>query len=310
MRKNITTSIATLPVCIVIAAVLWLYRAPFTLEKLTALALTVGISLAIAEWNNRTTLLRVRSRMVSSTYILLMAFVPWLHYMSNDIYAVALFLTAYYIISKTYHEIHTQGLSFYVYLFMGIGTVILPGMWWLVLVFFVTQIIFLRSVTFKSFFATLLALIVPYWTLLAYTYITKNSLFYYDWAAIVQFQPEMFMQQPTVKLVTLALVLFLVFCGTLHFLNNYYADKIRVRMVYYIIILQELTLLALLILQPAHFDAYMRLLLFNSAPILAHYYTLTKGFMIREIWMTVCLVLFLLIGLLNYLTPWITFFKF
>ena len=301
MRKNITTSIATLPICIVIACILWLFPSFKSLEGWISLGITVGMSYIFAEWNNRTVLLRVRSRMVSSTFVMLMAFTPFLHSLSYDMIAAVALLLTYYSLSHTYQDLNSQGLSFYAYLSLGIGTTVLPGMWWMVLVFFVMQIILLRSVTWRSLLANLMALLLPYWTLLAYTFVRTSDVFYYDWAAVVHFSSDGFGQISQDRRITLYIVLILSFFSSFHFLRNYFSDKIRVRMVFYIIILQEIVLTLLIFFQPAHFDAYMRLLLVNSAPLLAHYYTLAKGFKVRECWMTICFLLFMSIGLMNYI---------
>ena len=63
----------------------------------------------------------------------------------------------------------------------------------------------------------------------------------------------------------------------IHYLNTNYDDKIRVRMILYIYVSQTLLLMAFLLLQPAHYQTTMALLVASASPLIAHYFALSKS---------------------------------
>jgi len=63
--------------------------------------------------------------------------------------------------------------------------------------------------------------------------------------------------------------------GFIHYWRSSYNDSIRVRQLYGCFSLMTLVTLALLALQPQHYDMLMHLLIVNVSPLIAHFLSLT-----------------------------------
>ena len=88
--------------------------------------------------------------------------------------------------------------------------------------------------------------------------------------------------------------------GIVHYLRTSYNDRIRVRMFFHSIIITEVFLLAAAFLLPQHFAWIFPLLLVNSAPLIAHYWTLARGRGI-EIWFWAMTIIYICIAVATHI---------
>jgi hypothetical protein len=89
-----------------------------------------------------------------------------------------------------------------------------------------------------------------------------------------------------------------------HQAQTSYLDKIRVRMFLYVMDFTQGGLLLLLLLFPEWRWTWLLLLIANGAPLIAHYFTLTRGWMATTIfWLSLIGLILLLI--FNFQTAWI-----
>ena len=100
-----------------------------------------------------------------------------------------------------------------------------------------------------------------------------------DMAQFEQPSLEAIVSLPFVWQVSAAFIALLSFVSILRYLRTKYDDKIRVRMILYIYIVQTLLLMAFLVLQPAHYQTTMALLVASASPLIAHYFALTGSFL-------------------------------
>ena len=110
---------------------------------------------------------------------------------------------------------------------------------------------------------------------------------------------------PFIEKVSAGVVALLSIVGILHYLRNNYDDKIRVRMILYIYVSQTLLLMAYLLLQPAHYETTMALLVASASPLIAHYFALT-GSWLSTIFFLLSLILTASMATLNL---WLTSFS-
>ena len=90
----------------------------------------------------------------------------------------------------------------------------------------------------------------------------------------------------------------------IHQVQTSYLDKIRVRMFYYIIGMVHCALFLLLIIFPEERWTWLLLLIANSAPLIAQYLTLTRGWFTTTVfWLS--LTGLILLTFFNYQTEWI-----
>lgn len=300
LRHSITTGAFTLPLTVVAAALAWAApqwdRAELWMGFMAALVLTY----MLMELNNRQQLLRIRSRMVSSTFLLTLTACLWLHGISTVFLPAIALVAMYFLLFYAYQEPMASGRVFYAFMVLAIALLWLPQLVFLVPLLLFSLIVQLRSFSWRTFFAALLGVLVP----LAY---------FAAWALWQGAFPDMLMPlfslQPTLptlqtftlwQMVNAGWLLFLTLLALIHYYRTNFNDKIRVRMFFYIIIEVEVMLWAGLVFYPQSFDAFFLLLLVNTAPLTAHYFTLARGRWLMTAWFVFNILLLVFLGLYNY----------
>ena len=77
-------------------------------------------------------------------------------------------------------------------------------------------------------------------------------------------------------MVTLGFVVILGIIGSIHFLRNSFFDKIRTRMIYYMLMSMLFLAVVFIVLQPQHARVLLRIITISSSILIAHYIALTK----------------------------------
>ena len=95
-RTRITQGVYTLPAAIVISCLLWLTAGYDNITAWEGFGIVVVVTYLLAELNNRSTLLRIRSRMVSTSFVILMAATPFFYTWSVDMIPMLCLVAAYF----------------------------------------------------------------------------------------------------------------------------------------------------------------------------------------------------------------------
>lgn len=291
----------TLPVTTVLALVAWLVPDIGSGLLWAGLCTTGLATYLILELNNRYSLLRIRSRMISSTFLLLMAACPMLHSWSWESLTMLCFLLSYYTLFASYQQHRAEGYIFHSFLFAGIGSLLFPPMLILAVSYLFNMLFQLRNLQLRTFMAALIGLVTPYWVVATYA-IWSNRLdttfaYLQEWKHAVL--PD-YSTLTSAEWVTAGTMLFFALLAFIHFFRTAYNDKIRTRIFYYIITTQEVMLVIGLLLLPQHFEQMLGLLATNSSFLIAHYYSLAKG-RFFHIWFDLSLLSLLALGIYNYL---------
>lgn len=301
LRSSVVTGSFTLPIMMVITLVLWLAPDISEWQLWAGLGMTGLTAYLLMELNNRNALLRIRSRLMSTTYLAMMLACPALHEWSINMIPVLCYVVSYFLLFGSYQRTRAEGHVFHVFLFAGIASLFFPPFLVLILGYCLSMIFQLRNFTPRTFMAGLLGLIVPYWFVAA-SAIWQNKLdsaFLYllDW-----FTPSLpdYSQITLPQLITVGMILFWAVVSVMHFFHTAYNDKIRTRMLFYVLATQEFILLAGMLLLPSHFDEQLRLIIVNSSAFISHYYALARG-RFFNIWFNVSLCLLVLLTIFNYL---------
>ncbi len=230
------------------------------------------------EFNNRNALMRTYSRMISCSFVVLttMATLPLPSIRAG---IVALCLIAFYlIIWNTYQDKKGAGNTFFAFAFIGIATTqwiqvayYLPFLW-------IVMLTFILSLSFSTFFASLVGILIPYWFLsVYYIFISDFDSLISHFLSIANFQPLFdYSQVDMMQIVNFTFISLIGIIGTIHFLRNSYADKIRTRMIYESIILLNIVTMAFIVLQPQHYRELIGIQIVNTAPLIAHFITFTR----------------------------------
>lgn len=300
-RSSVVTGSFTLPVVAVAALVAWVAPAVNDWNLWAGVAMTALTAYSIMELNNRNALLRVRSRLMSVTFLTLMASCPALHTWNVGMVPALCYVASYLVLFPSYQKYRAEGNVFHAFLLMGIGSLVFPPMVVLVAAFYFSMLFQLRNFTWRTFMAGIFGFAVPYWFYAAYA-VWQNRLdtaflYLFDW-----FSPALpdYSQLTVPQLVTAGFLIALVIVSLVHFFHTAYNDKIRTRMLLYVLFTQEVCLLVGMVLLPTHFETQLRLFLVNSCAFIAHYYALGRG-RFFDLWFNFSVLLFLAFAVFNYL---------
>ncbi len=254
----------------------------------------------VMELSNRNSLLRIRSRMMSAVYLVLMAVCPMLHAWNTGMIPTLCFLLSYFTLFSSYQKVRPEGYIFHSFLFAGIGSLFFPPMLVVALAYYVSMLFQLRNFRGRTFMAGLIGLLTPYWVFAAYAIwqnrLDRAFLYLLDW--IPPFAPD-YNGITQAQWVTAGCLLFFALLAFIHFFHTAYNDKIRTRMFFYVVATQEVVLVTGLVFFPQHLNTILGLFIANSSLLIAHYYALGKG-RFFPFWFNVSLAVFVALGVYNY----------
>lgn len=302
IRNSIVTGSLTLPVTAAACLLAWMSPDLESVQRWGGFALTLAAAYLIMELNNRNTLLRVRSRMMSATFLFLMSLFPALHDASPGMAVVICFIGSYFALFGAYQLRRPEGYVFHAFLLGGIGSLIFPPLWVCAAGYYVSLLFQLRAMTWRSLVAGLMGFALPYWFYAACA-IWQNRLdfAYEERVARLALTAPDFSAVTVPQWVGLGSILFFALLSFVHFFHTAYNDKIRTRMFFYVIATQEVILAAgMICLLPTDYTVMLRLLLANTSLLMAHYYALGRGRGFNG-WFYISMLLLLLLGVYNHL---------
>lgn len=228
--------------------------------------------------NNVNALIRIFSRMVSCSYLVLMTMAFFLFEdIANSIISV-LAIAFYIFFFSIYQEGRAVGRIFYAFAILGTMSVIFVQTLYFVSIIWVLLFTNIMAGNVRMIVASLLGLILPYWFVGAYGVFSGNALLIVPhFEALLEFGPLADWQVVSrAEIFTLCFVALLSITGMIHFRLNNYKDKIRTRMLFEIFSVMNLCLMVFIALQPNLIEPLLTLLIVNTAPMIAHYIALTN----------------------------------
>lgn len=237
----------------------------------------VTSSYLMVELNNVNALLRIYSRMVSCAFLMLTCVSCFLFSDWQAGIVLLCWIFFYSIIFRCYQIRQASGWVFYAFLSIGIASLFFVQVLFFVPFLWIMTGKNLQALSVKSFFASLLGLIAPYWFGIVY-YLANDNLdgFVSHFTEAAQFGTLFdYSMLGEHRIVTFCFVLLLTVIGVVHYLRTSFQDKIRTRMLYGIFIGMNALILVFIVLQPQHFDKLFTLFIVNTSPLIAHFITLT-----------------------------------
>lgn len=294
------TGTFSFPLMALITGIFWIVPGLAGQAIWSGLVACAVITFLLTELSNRHSLLRIRSRMVSVTYLMLMLVNPALHTGAAHLIPSLCLVLCYFMLYSSYQKLQPAGYIYHSFFFAGIGSLFYAPMWILALGFYVSIIFQLRNISWKSFVAGILGYLTPYWILAAYTLWTGHfRQFLTELTVWYQLPEPVFVPMPLPQYISVGTVVFLGILAFIHYFRTSFNDKIRTRMLYYIIATQELIIWGIFVLYPTLFKEQFSLLILNSSILLAHYYALAKGRYFRY-WFNFNVLLLVALGIYNY----------
>ena len=278
-QNKIAASRFSLPVTATLAALVWVAVGFMTGNIWVEFAFTIVSTLLMVELNNRNALMRTYSRMVSCSFLALVTMAALPHPELKVSIVILCIIAFYLILWNGYQDHQSTGWTFYAFFCIGLASTVfiqigyyLPFLW-LMMTFFT------NSFSIRTFLASIIGVITPYWFALGYYVYTNDLQGLIDhFAAFIDYH-ELFDYSLVTghQIINFAFIILLGIIGMIHFLRTSYADKIRTRMIYESLIMLNVVTLIFLFLQPQHDKELGGIMIVNTSPLIAHFITFTKG---------------------------------
>ena len=303
-QNRVAESRIALPVTGVYAYAVCALGGLFTEQLWVQFVLLAVSSFLMMELNNVNALIRIYSRMVSCSFLVLAVMSQYLVVDVRCGIVQACFIAFYLFLFSAYQDNRAMGRVFYAFLMLGIASTMFVQILFFVPLVWVLLCTNLMVRSFRAFVSSLFGLLVPYWFMVAYyLYIDDVDSLLDHFLQIAQFGPVLgWMDMPVSHILTAAYVAILAVVGMIHFRLNNYKDKIRTRMLFEIFSVLALAAIVFMILQPQHIDYLLALLIVSTSPMIGHYIALTNTF-ITNISFYVMLVVALIITCVNLWMP-------
>lgn len=306
LQNYISGSVFTLPFCAIVCLTLWWLSATDSdwLARGSGLALMAATAYVLVEMNNRNIMLRVRTRLVSSTWLIAAASIPLVHRWSPQLMAAFCLAGAYYLLFCTFQQRKSQTTTFHWALMVGVGSIFVPQMVVMLPLFVWYQMAYLRSMSLRNLCAALVGCAMPLMVWGVWWLAHDDYPMLLAWTerlcSLHLIDPECYLKLTVQQSASWLLLTLLGTIGMIHYLSTSYNDRIQVRMMFYILCSQFVILEAYVCLQPEHLDTMLPLLMVTSAPLIAHFFALTSSWFTNSFFVLTLLAF----GALAYLNIW------
>lgn len=303
-QEKIAASRFSLPVTATLAALVWVAVGLMVGNIWVEFAFTIISTLLMVELNNRNALMRTYSRMVSCSFLALITMAGFPDPSLKASIVTMCFIAFYLIIWNGYQDKTSSGWTFYAFFCIGLASLVFIQAIYYLPILWLMMIFFTNSFSVRTLFASLIGVIAPYWFSAGYYFYTDNTDgLIAHFVEFINYRELFDYSQITVhQVVNFSFIILLGLIGTVHFIRTSYADKIRTRMIYESLIMLNFVTLAFLILQPQHDKELGGIMIVNTAPLIAHFITFTKG-KIANLSFIILLAVMVLIMLFNIFVP-------
>lgn len=235
-------------------------------------------SFLMSQLNNINMLIRIYSRMVSSTFLALACSACFLFpSVSTSIIEVS-FVCFMLFLFMSYQDKQAAGFTYYAYLMLGISSTVFVQILYFVPLLWLLTGTLLQSLSWRTLGASLLGLLTPYWLgaciMMWYGQLPMLADHFAQLAIVTL--PSV---QATLNINETIILLFagaLSITGIIHYFRKHHDDKIRVRLIYAFFIWLELATFLFLLLQPQYYDQLIAIIMVLTAPLIAHFLALTS----------------------------------
>ncbi|MCR4602205.1 MAG: hypothetical protein K5683_01555 [Prevotella sp.] len=306
LQNKIAEGGLALPMTALLGIAVWLQSGLITHQLWPQLACFIVSVYLLREMSNHNSLLRVRSRMVSSTFIMLSCTASFLFPQLVGIFVQLCFIIALIMLFQTYQDQQATGTSYYAFLFVSLSslayvhTLLYVPLLWLLMA---TQ---LQSFSWRTWLSSFLGVLTPYWFILIWLLTPFShteeagidlSMLGTHFSKLAQIEWSL-QSLDLSRIIVLVFTLVLAAIAIAHFWQRSFEDKIRIRLLYGFFTTMTTVTLAVIILQPHHYDVLMCIAFVCASPLIAHLLTFTSS-RLSNIMFFVTLALTLVIIVLN-----------
>ena len=276
-QNRIAESKLALPLTAIYAAGIWLLSGLTTEDWWLQFGCFVVAAYLMAELNNINALIRIYSRMMSCSFLALSCCTCFLFPSLQGAILQTCFIGVLLLLFMTYQDKEGAGLTYYSFLLTGLSSMAIVHILYLVPVLWLLMLTQLQSLSWRTFGASLLGLLTPYWIGTCFLVWKADFMpLINHLSALGDFhQPFDYAALSVNQIAYFAVTIVLFVTGTIHYIRQHHDDKIRIRMLYGFFIWMTLAATLFLVLQPQHYDMLMRIITICTAPLIAHFFALT-----------------------------------
>lgn len=274
LRTRITQSDGTLVLILFATIPIWMAGHWGDIHRWLCLLACLLAAYLVLEMNNRCHLMRERSRMMSTVFLLLVACMSFLH---DDLRSCLLTLslsTVNFCLLTAYQQRDPVWKVATAFLSLGAGACLFPP-----LILFVPVLWFgcqhhVQILSFRVWRASIFGLIVP--ALYAALYFVWKGMPFPNLEQTYLHLPH-YAWPPLPIIVSVATLLVIAFWSIAHFGRTSYKDNTRARLSLQMLTMEFYFLLVLTALWPDQVECLMAALIVSTAPVIGHYAALAEG---------------------------------
>lgn len=277
-QNRIAESRWALPICAAYTLLICLISGLFSEGIWAQLALTAIATLLMVELNNRNSLIRIYSRMVSCSFLVMTMMTPHKIESINGCIVSMCFVAFYLALCNAYQDKKATGYVLWAFAAIGVASIVWIQILLFIPVLWVLTATNILAMSLRTFVTSILGVIMPYWFLSAYYIYIGDIMPIVDHiATIANFEPLFIYKNCSINdFLPLCFIILLAITGSIHFLRTSYKDKIRTRMIYEMFITMSVATIVLILLQPQHANIATHLLIISTAPLIGHFLALTS----------------------------------
>lgn len=278
-QNRVAESRISLPATGVYAFIVCLLGGMFGEHMWIQFALLAVSAFLMMELNNSNALIRIYSRMVSCSFIVLAVMSYFLFVDIKCGIVQTCFIAFYLFLFSTYQSRASVGRVFYAFSMLGLASIYYVQILYFVPVIWVLMATNIMNGCARIYVASLLGLLVPYWFAAGYYAFTDQlSLFDDHFAALLCLDSQsVWLDVPLAQILTIAFVALLAIVGMINFRLNNYRDKIRTRMLFDFFSVMIVFTLIFMVFQPTNMHFLLAILIVSASPLIGHFISLTNS---------------------------------
>lgn len=279
LQHRIAQSRLSLPVTALYALLVWIASGLLAGQwwlQLGCFAVTLYLMILL---NNVNALIRVFSRMVGCSFLVLSCCACFLFPSVRGAVVSVCIAAAWLALSQTYQDKQSAGMTYYAFLLVALASLAYVQVLFFVPLLWLLMLTQLLSLSWRTWFASLIGLATPYWFALCWLFYSHDfTMVQTHIAALTDFRyPIDYSVLTMAEKAVYGFVVALTVLSTLHILYDSRNDKIRIRLLYGFMIWVDIVALAAIALQPHHYDMLMRIAVVCTAPLVGHFLALTTS---------------------------------
>lgn len=292
LRERITDSWQAPVVALLVLLLVWWLRGGSDVSEWAALPAVLVCTLGMRRLAAENALVRVRTWLPTTLFVLLMALPEWLQEWGSWQLAVLAYGLSLYWLMQSYESPCAERGLLLAGGGLGVACVVYPSLLLLVVVYLISMSVHLQVFRLRALSGFVIGLVVP-------LLLCGSVCMAFDrWDVLAGWVGELgevgfvgneLLPQEVALLSLYWLLLYAT--AAVHYVLNCFDDKIRTRMCLYVLILQCGVLLVLLFLQAGHYRELSAMLAVGLAPLLGHYVALSRGRW-NGVWVLVLLALY------------------